>query len=238
MINEFQHKGYALLFGFIALVFTFIFWGIMPPFYWLGALLVYFYLGVQIGQGGGRGRWAALGISLLPVWLILIVLSINKQAPYVHLVLMAVSLFAGIGGVRVSGWSPRFAEFLLRHIARPLFVGLLAMLVATLLMFLVSILLLWPWKEVPVYAVLLPLAMTAGSVWLSRRPDNLWWRDTLLVCAVPLLYFSLYLPLFYTPDPRNLLNANQEVSIYTTVAVWIALLLAAGLSWLLRKKTG
>lgn len=41
MVNEYQHKGYAALFGFVALVLTFIFWGIMPPFYWLGSFLFF-----------------------------------------------------------------------------------------------------------------------------------------------------------------------------------------------------
>ncbi|MCK6693591.1 MAG: hypothetical protein L6Q97_16030 [Thermoanaerobaculia bacterium] len=233
MVHEFQHKGYALLFGFVALVVTFIFWGIMPPFFWLSPAVIFFYLGIQFGKGKTPGRWIALILSLLPLWIVALALSWGKPGPYVHISLVLISLTAGAAGVWLAGRSAGRAEFVLHHVALPLAAGLLGMLGATLLMFVVSASGIWPWKEMPPFALLLPIVMGTCVIFANRIPGRLWWRDVLLIWAVPVLFFVIYRPFLMEPEPK-------EITRFETNNWWMAgatlagLLLTLGLSRMTR----
>lgn len=234
MVNEYQQKGYAALFGFVALALTFIFWGIMPPFYWLGPAIIFFYLGVQTGKGEPPGRWIVLTFSLLPLWMVALVLSWGKPDVYVYVSLMLVSLAAGVGGVWLAGRSPDRAEFVLRHLALPLAAGLLGMLGATLVMFVVSASGIWPWKEIPPFVLLLPIALGICAVWINRLPRRLWWRDVLLIWLAPFLFFVVYRPFFVQPEPTNVARFESD-NLWMTGAVVAGLLLTFGLSYMTRR---
>lgn len=229
MVNEFQHKGYALLFGIVALVLTFIFWGIMPPFLGLSPAVIFFYLGIQIGKGKTPGRWIALILSLLPLWMVALALSWGKPEPFTHISLMVISLTAGAAGVWLAGRSAGRAEFVLHHVALPLAAGLLGMLGATLLMFVVSASGIWPWKEIPVFVILLPIVMGACVVFVNRMPGRLWWRDVLLIWSVPFLFFVIYRPFMIQPEPQDLAHFATD-NQWMTGATLAGLLLTMGLS--------
>ncbi|TNE62781.1 MAG: hypothetical protein EP344_04765 [Bacteroidetes bacterium] len=232
MVNEFQHKGYALLFGFIALLLVFLVTLIMGPFQYLAVFLIFLFLGVQIGTGRQPGRVLALAATLFPLWAVNVLFSLGKPDFSVYATPMILSLLGGYGGMWLAGRSPKGGAFVLQHLSLPLAVSLLGLLVATFLMFLATAFG-WPWKQVPAFAVLLPVILTGLGVWLSRRAGRCWWRDTLLVWLPPFVFFVVYLPI-WKPDNPSLTGEIKNMNLWMAGATIAGLLLTGVITWLVK----